>query len=184
MKRAGKLFDTLISDDNLLRAIDEVNRTHHWNRGHKPPHPGVTAQDDAGNGFLLLRLHPGARAAPGEERHPALDEVRPQGDEVRVLRRHPPLLRQPDPGSRHGPDAAALQGLPRPRPHLAHHPGRRKAGDVHFPVVCQRRLTAPRPAHPGERPVQALRPVYGQPDRFRAEQAQAEKAPLAGRRMA
>lgn len=36
MKRAGKLFDTLISDDNLLRAIDEVNRTHHWNRGHKP----------------------------------------------------------------------------------------------------------------------------------------------------
>lgn len=36
MKRAGKLFDTLISEDNLLRAIDEVNRTHHWNRGHKP----------------------------------------------------------------------------------------------------------------------------------------------------
>ena len=36
MKRAGKLFDTLISDDNLLRAIDEVNRTHHWKRGHKP----------------------------------------------------------------------------------------------------------------------------------------------------
>lgn len=36
MKRAGKLFDTLISDDNLLLAIDEVNRTHHWNRGHKP----------------------------------------------------------------------------------------------------------------------------------------------------
>lgn len=36
MKRAGKLFDTLISDDNLLLAIDEVNRTHRWNRGHKP----------------------------------------------------------------------------------------------------------------------------------------------------
>jgi hypothetical protein len=36
MKRAGRLFDTLISEDNLLRAIDEVNRTHRWNRGHKP----------------------------------------------------------------------------------------------------------------------------------------------------
>lgn len=36
MKRAGKLFDTLISDDNLLLAIDEVNRTHHWCKGHRP----------------------------------------------------------------------------------------------------------------------------------------------------
>lgn len=36
MKRAGKLFDTLISDDNLLLAIDEVNRTHHWCKGHHP----------------------------------------------------------------------------------------------------------------------------------------------------
>lgn len=36
MKRAGKLFDTLILDDNLLLAIDEVNRTHRWKRGHKP----------------------------------------------------------------------------------------------------------------------------------------------------
>lgn len=148
------------------------------------PHPGVTAQDDAGDGFLLLRLYPGARAAPGKERHPAMDEVRPQGDEVRVLRRHPPLLRQPDPGSRHGPDAAALQGPPRPRPHPARHPGRRKAGDVHLPVVRQRRLTAPRPAHPGERAVQALRPVHGQHDGIRPQQAQAEKAPPAGRRLA
>lgn len=36
MKRAGKLFDTLISDDNLLLAIDEINCTHHWRKGHRP----------------------------------------------------------------------------------------------------------------------------------------------------
>lgn len=36
MKRVGNLFDTLISDENLRKAIDEVNRTHHWKPGHKP----------------------------------------------------------------------------------------------------------------------------------------------------
>lgn len=38
-KRVGKngeLFEKLISDDNLERAIDEVNRTHHWLRDHRP----------------------------------------------------------------------------------------------------------------------------------------------------
>lgn len=36
MKRVNHLFDNLISDDNLSRAIDEVNRTHHWKAKHKP----------------------------------------------------------------------------------------------------------------------------------------------------
>ena len=36
MKRVGNLYETLVSDRNLSEAIDEVNRTHHWKKGHKP----------------------------------------------------------------------------------------------------------------------------------------------------
>ena len=36
MKRVRDLFDQIISDDNLNKAIDEVNRTHHWKARHKP----------------------------------------------------------------------------------------------------------------------------------------------------
>lgn len=36
MRRVNNLFEILISDDNLRKAIDEVNRTHHWKSGHKP----------------------------------------------------------------------------------------------------------------------------------------------------
>lgn len=36
MKRFGNLFPTLVSDENLLMAITEVNRTHRWGRHHKP----------------------------------------------------------------------------------------------------------------------------------------------------
>lgn len=36
MKRVGNLFEKLISDENLSRAIDEVNRTHHWRMHHRP----------------------------------------------------------------------------------------------------------------------------------------------------
>lgn len=36
MKRVGKLFPALISDENLLRAIDVVNRTHRWSCHHRP----------------------------------------------------------------------------------------------------------------------------------------------------
>ena len=36
MKRAGKLFEKLISEENLAKAIDEVNRTHHWRTRHRP----------------------------------------------------------------------------------------------------------------------------------------------------
>lgn len=36
MKRAKNLFEKLVSDDNLLLAIDEVNRTHHWRTHHRP----------------------------------------------------------------------------------------------------------------------------------------------------
>lgn len=35
-KRVGNLFEPLISDENLLRAINEVNATHHWRKGHRP----------------------------------------------------------------------------------------------------------------------------------------------------
>ena len=36
MKRVRDIFDQIISDDNLSKAIDEVNRTHHWIANHKP----------------------------------------------------------------------------------------------------------------------------------------------------
>lgn len=36
MKRVGKLYETLISKENLIKAIEEVNRTHHWKGNHKP----------------------------------------------------------------------------------------------------------------------------------------------------
>lgn len=36
MKRTGNLWDALISDDNLSRAITVVNRGHHWLKNHKP----------------------------------------------------------------------------------------------------------------------------------------------------
>lgn len=36
MKRIGRLWNTLTSDDNLRIAIREVNRTHHWKPGHRP----------------------------------------------------------------------------------------------------------------------------------------------------
>lgn len=35
-KRVGNLWGPLISDENLTRAIDEVNRTHHWRTHHRP----------------------------------------------------------------------------------------------------------------------------------------------------
>lgn len=36
MKRASNIYETIISDSNLRKAITEVNRTHHWKTGHKP----------------------------------------------------------------------------------------------------------------------------------------------------
>lgn len=36
MKRIGHLYENLISDENLIKAIDEVNRTHHWRTHHRP----------------------------------------------------------------------------------------------------------------------------------------------------
>lgn len=36
MKRAKNLFEVLISDENLSKAIDAVNKTHHWKTGHQP----------------------------------------------------------------------------------------------------------------------------------------------------
>lgn len=36
MKRVGKLFEQIITEENLARAIEEVNRTHHWHSHHSP----------------------------------------------------------------------------------------------------------------------------------------------------
>lgn len=36
MKRVGNLYGELISDSNLSKAIDNVNKSHHWKKGHKP----------------------------------------------------------------------------------------------------------------------------------------------------
>ena len=35
MKRVGHLWASVVSEDNLMRAIEEVNRTHHWYKKHK-----------------------------------------------------------------------------------------------------------------------------------------------------
>jgi hypothetical protein len=35
MKRVGHIFETLISDENIKKAIDEVNRTHRWEPRHR-----------------------------------------------------------------------------------------------------------------------------------------------------
>ena len=35
MKRVGKIFDKMISDENIGRAIDEVNKSHRWQGRHK-----------------------------------------------------------------------------------------------------------------------------------------------------
>lgn len=35
-KRVGKLFEKLISDENLSEAIQEVNGSHHWRTHHRP----------------------------------------------------------------------------------------------------------------------------------------------------
>lgn len=36
MKRAGNLWETLVGDDNLYLAIEEVNKSHHWHAHHSP----------------------------------------------------------------------------------------------------------------------------------------------------
>lgn len=36
MQRVGHLFEKLISDENLMQAINEVNATHHWHTHHRP----------------------------------------------------------------------------------------------------------------------------------------------------
>ena len=36
MKRTGNLYNYLISDENIREAINEVNKTHRWLKGHKP----------------------------------------------------------------------------------------------------------------------------------------------------
>lgn len=36
MHRVGHLFERLISDENLLLAINEVNASHHWHSHHRP----------------------------------------------------------------------------------------------------------------------------------------------------
>ena len=36
MKRKNKIFEIITSDENLYRAIETVNRTHRWKRGHRP----------------------------------------------------------------------------------------------------------------------------------------------------
>lgn len=36
MKRVRDLFEKMISDENLGKAIDEVNKSHRWKKGHRP----------------------------------------------------------------------------------------------------------------------------------------------------
>lgn len=36
MKRVNNLFEKIISDENLRKAIQEVNKSHHWHKNHQP----------------------------------------------------------------------------------------------------------------------------------------------------
>lgn len=36
LKRTKGIYEKIISDENLEKAINEVNRTHHWKKGHRP----------------------------------------------------------------------------------------------------------------------------------------------------
>lgn len=36
LKRVNHLYEILISDENIIKAIDAVNKTHRWRKGHKP----------------------------------------------------------------------------------------------------------------------------------------------------
>ena len=38
MKRVGNLYTKMLSDKNILKAIDTVNRSHRWRGNHKPNH--------------------------------------------------------------------------------------------------------------------------------------------------
>jgi hypothetical protein len=54
LKRTGYLFEALLSDENLRRAIDEVNRTHHWRAKHRPN--GITAWVEETKGARVEEL--------------------------------------------------------------------------------------------------------------------------------
>lgn len=57
MKRVNNLFESLISDENLLRAIYEVDRTHHWKAGHKPNHTTGWVEMTKKDRVKVLRRH-------------------------------------------------------------------------------------------------------------------------------
>ena len=55
MKRANNLYPTLISDENLLRAIQEVNSTHRWHPHHRPNKIVAWVEADIPQRILDLR---------------------------------------------------------------------------------------------------------------------------------
>lgn len=57
MKRVNNLFESLISDENLERAIYEVNKSHHWKSGHRPNHTTAWVEMTKEWRVEVLRTH-------------------------------------------------------------------------------------------------------------------------------
>ena len=57
LKRVNNLFESLISDENLLRAIYEVDKSHHWKSGHRPNHTTAWVEMTKEKRVEVLRQH-------------------------------------------------------------------------------------------------------------------------------
>ena len=66
MKRAGNLYPALISDENLRRAIEEVNSTHRWRPHHRPNKVAAWVESDIPQRIIDLReiIEKGFEPAP------------------------------------------------------------------------------------------------------------------------
>ena len=55
LKRKGHLFEQIVSEKNLSKAIDEVNRSHRWKAGHKPNRTTAWVERTKGDRIKALR---------------------------------------------------------------------------------------------------------------------------------
>ena len=142
------------------------------------PYPSIAANPYARDGPVLLREHPGPGDQARQGGRGAVDGEGPEGNEVRIFGRRVSLLRQFEAGGGHGPYAPALQGQTGAGPDMENRQGRSSDWGISVTMVCQHRPATAGPAYPAERALRPLCAVHGQPDGHRAEQAEAEKAPL------
>lgn len=97
--------------------------------------PDYSTGHDERNGPILLRKHPRKRAAQSEEGNRTMDEKRLQRDEIRVLRRHPPFLRQLKARDRHEPNARINQRRENSRPYSPRYKRRNQDRRLYIAMV-------------------------------------------------